>query len=577
MNTTNQWPPAPYDVVEKSMKTWKAWFSGNTEELTNIYAHQGHGSALIMPNGMRTQTTGETYFWGRPNPQARKRRHLPIPADVSRAIADLLFANPPYIRLGEKDQPTKPEKDPTTGKEIPLSETQEQRNQHLQKLAERLSTIFDPADFPALLNESAQWASVLGGTYLTAWWDRELRPHVVPTHVTADRAIPTFRFGILASVTFWNELHPDPDSDTRGVLRHLEHHTPGKITHELWVGTSTHLGEKIPLNRHKETAWVAQESEEGIIETGLNRIDVIYIPNKKPNKAWVGINQLAPLGCSDYDGIESEFDAIDENASGLLRDVRDGASKIFIDEMLLRDDGIGKGATFDQDQGAYVKLNPTMGSAKDGGSPIESVQLDIRWQEYSQVQAEILTTILQNVGISAQNFNDGRLSTQVTATEVNANSATSENTRKAKINFWRKGITEFVEMCMELDAIQFNTGLHLTDRPNVRFPAQATQSDSEKATTIRTKKEGGFLSTETAVRQDHPDWTDDEIMAELDRIAEDKLRETRLSFGKGLDDSGEDTGETYDEGGEEVGAPREVGDDWENLAEDIDALSESAK
>lgn len=571
MNNPNQWPPAPYDIAIKDMETWKAWYAGNTDELTRIYAHQGH-TKIILPNGAHGKTTGETYFWGRPNPQARKRRHLPVPADISRASADLLFANPPYVRLGENDQPAKPDKDPTTGNEIPLDTDTQNRNQQRKKLGARLATIFDPADFPALLNEAAQWASVLGGTYLTAWWDRELRSHVVPTHVTADRAIPTFRFGILSSVTFWNELQPDPTNTTytTSTLRHLEHHTPGKITHELWAGTSNTLGEQIPLDHHPDTAWVLQEDETGIIETGLKRLDVVYIPNKKPNKAWIGINQLAPLGCSDYDGIESEFDAIDENASGLIRDVRDGASKIFVDEMLLRDDGIGKGATFDQDQGAYVKLAPGMGSAKDGSRPIESVQLSIRWQEYSQVQAEILTTILQNVGISAQNFNDGRLSTQVTATEVNANSATSENTRKAKINFWRKGITEFVEMCMELDSVQFNTGLNLTDRPNVRFPAQATQSDSEKATTIRTKKEGGFLSTETAVRQDHPDWTDDEVMAELDRIAEDKLRETRLSFGKGLDDSGEATPPTYDEGDPQ---PREVGDDWENLADDLDSIN----
>lgn len=515
---SEQWPPHPFNIALKDMDTWAAWYSGDTDRLADIYGTPGYRRrARYSPDG-NLAGNGDTYFWGRPNPQNAKRRHVPIAADLARASSDLLFSKPPVITLGDQDKQNEP-------------------------LMERLSTMFGPDTFSAVLSEAGEHASVFGGVYFRPWWDSDIADHIVPHYVTAAAAIPEFRHNVLTAVTFWQELPQEPGSDyANRTVRHLERHEPGRIIHTVWAGDSSHLGEKIGIADIPETEWLAESLEDGVDntevvqETGLDRLDVVYIANVRPNRGWANEPKLANLGRSDFEGIESEFDALDETASGMITDVRNGKGRIFVEEQYLRDDGPGSGASFDEDQGVYVKLATGLGSATSGGSGIDAVQLQIRWREYAQVYAEILAVILQNAGLSAQNFNDGRLTTGVTATEVDARNAVGEATRKKKINYWRAGLTEFVKIVMELDAIHFETGLHLTQPPVVRFPSQATQSDSELAQTIATKRSAGIISVAQAVQQVNPDWTSEEVDEELDRIAEDKVAETKLAFGKGLDE-----------------------------------------
>lgn len=515
------WPPKPYDQMVDSMQVWSSWWSGDTDFLSDYYS-QDHLQRSKRKTSYRHALghgNEDVYFWGRPNTQGTKRRHVSTPASVARASAGLLFSRPPRISPGPRDEKNK-------------------------SLASRMDDIFGPDAYGGELHEAGELCSALGGVYLRPWWDKEVVNHVVPSHVSADSAIPEFRFGRLVAVTFWTIVSEPGEAP---VVRHLERHEKGRIYHGLYEGNEGELGERVALDEHPATEWAQKlTDDEGGMDTGLDKLDVVYIPNVGPNRTWHNQPGLSPLGRSDFDGIESEFDALDEVHTSWMRDVQDAKSRLFIEEELLADLGPGRGGAFDMDKHVYTTLRPSLGSAADGGGDaIQDVKFDIRWSEHAQTSAEIKQHILEHVGMSSQHFADGPLAVGVTATEVNSNNNITETTRSVKINFFQRGLTEFVDIVMRLDEIHFETGLTITDRPTVRFSTQHNSSDAERAGVVATKMDSKVVSKEQAVKELNPDWSDEEIQEELEKIAQDAIDEANLAFGE-IPEEG--TG-TEDEGG----------------------------
>lgn len=543
-----EWPPKPYDRAMRDMRRYQAWYSGDVDELSDIYSATEARQRMSTTTGRITYNS-DVFFWGRDNPQGTKRRHVPAAANVSRASSDLLFSQPPKIIPGPDDE------DNAT-------------------LTARMELIFGDDRFSGLLSEAGETASVLGGVYLVPWWDEAIADHVQPGIRDADHAIPEWAYDRLTAVTFWNQISNPGDSP---VVRHLERHERGTITHALYSGTENSLGSRVPLDSDPATGWAVDiTNEDGEIPTGYDRMHVIYIPNVRPTRAWRNDPILGRLGRSDYEGLEGEFDALDEVNTSWLRDVENAKSRIFVDERLLSDDGPGRGGSFDIDRQVYTTTRPTIGLDAGNSTNIETNQFDIRVDEHSRTTAEIVQHILQAVGISAQQFTDGPLSIGATATEVNSRNAISENTRQKKINYWTQGLTEFVTHVIRLDAIHFNTDVVLNSPPEVKFPARAVQSESEQAQIIATKRGANVISVKTAVQTLNPDWSTTEVDEEIKRIRDDQMLETKLAYGQGLEDGteGEDPGAT--EGMEDPETDTEDTEDTED-PDTVDAYGDESE
>lgn len=520
------WPPAPYDEMLNAMRTWTAWWTGDTEELVDIYKNptirrdtKGLSRRKSLP-GLES----DKFFWGRPNDQGTARRHVTAAASVARASSALLFSKPPRISPAQEDEQDK-------------------------ALAARITKIFGPKAYGGELVAAGELCSFLGGVYLRPWMDRAIAQHVIPSHVAADRALPEFRMGRLIAVTFWNEVSDPEDGE---VYRHLERHEPGHNFHYLFRGTESELGERAPLGEHPATSWLAStvDEETGGLETGIEELDVVYIPNVQPNRTWHNFYGLAPLGRSDYDGIESDFDALDEIHTSWMRDIKDAKSRIFVDEMLLEDLGPGQGGAYDPEQHVYTKIRSMMGAATDGAAPIMDVKFDIRWNEHAQSSAEVKQRILEHVGISSQHFADGPLSVGATATEVNSRNGMTTTTRSSKATFWERGLSEFVWIVMQLDAIHFKTGLAMSDMPVIHFAADHSVSDEEVAQTVQLKVQSGVCSREQAVKEIHPDWTVREVEDELARIEQDEQWQTLVATGAFPGGPADPARQPVEEGGE---------------------------
>ncbi|TFV32290.1 hypothetical protein E4K10_18160 [Streptomyces sp. T1317-0309] len=195
------WPPPEWAHIYRQMEFDDAWYSGSRERLANVYSHhnQHHNSRRRS-------------LWGRRSahqPAHRERRlHVPLAGDIAQTSADLLFADMPAIKVSETNE---------TGRGAPRQVLDEGRAQHI-------------------LLSGAEQAAALSGVFLRVAWDRNLAQRPFLTTMQADRAMPEYRFGMLAAVNFWREL---PGSTRADTWRHIERHEPGRIVHALYTAATT--------------------------------------------------------------------------------------------------------------------------------------------------------------------------------------------------------------------------------------------------------------------------------------------------------------------------------------------------
>jgi A118 family predicted phage portal protein len=498
------WPPKPFDVSQKQFHIWDSWYAGDVAELQNIYIQEN----LVRPTAWAGGLVGrlQRFFWGRPNLQNFTRIHVPVASDLSRTSSDLLFAEPPTIYVAENDTAS-------------------------SKAQDRLDLLFGSDDTYTTLSEGGELASAHGGVFLRLWWDQEISDHVMMGVNSADMAVPTWRYDRLYAVTFWSVVA----SENGTWIRHLERHEPGRILHGLYEGDQGQLGRQIPLDQSPETAWAADLVDaEGAIETGVPWLTASYVANVKPNRKWRRTPGLAPMGRSDYDGVEMLFDALDEIVSSWMRDIDLGKARLFVDESLLQDQGPGLGASFDGEQAIFTPLRGSIGSMATGNnSGLFANQFNIRWEEHSRTVSEMLDMILRGAGISPGSFTDSSLSSAITATEVNSRDSLSERTRAKKMSLWRGGLGPLARTAMCIDADVFGSGATLSDIPDINFPPRSMQPPLEMAQTIAALMAAQAISTEQAVAERHPEWTDGEVQEEVDRIRAD-IAESTQSAGFGM-------------------------------------------
>ncbi|WEB44024.1 phage portal protein [Streptomyces yunnanensis] len=464
------WPPPTLGHLYREMRVDDAWYSGDRRRLADV--HQDH----------QHRRDGRRRLWARhrhPQPGRHDTRlHIPLPADIATTSADLLFSEPPTFTVT----------DPA--------------------VQARLDEITEAGGIANTLLEAAEVAAALGGVYLRVTWDASLAARPLLTAVHADCAIPEFRWGQLAAVTFWRELSAAGST----VWRHLERHEVGRILHGLYQGTTDSLGTRTPLTEHPETAPLADSlSAEGdTIETGLDQLTAAYVPNIRPNRRHRG----SPFGRSDYQSAHDLFDALDETWSSWLRDIRLARARLIVPDGYLRDHGPGRGASFDDDREIWQALSIPPGD--NNASGITLSQFAIRVAEHQQTADAIMRQAVQLAGYSAQSFGLGD-STAATATEVTARERRSMTTRDKKSRYWAPALADMLHVMLRLDRALYTPAL-TPERPVIVYGDSVSEDPQTVAQTLSLLQQAQAVSTDTKVRLLHPDWDDDTVRAEVDRI-----------------------------------------------------------
>lgn len=485
-----QWPPPPFDRFQKDIERWNAWYTGDVDTLAGLYGADRRPS-FASQGGLVGAT--KRFFWGTPSTgETRKKLHLPIAADLARTSADLLFAEPPTFVVGDG---TKQDK----------------------STQQAISNIFGTPKASSEFLEAGELQAALAGVYMRITWDAELSDYVSIDAQDADSAVPEWRRGQLAAVTFWQKL---PGGGKGKVFRFLERHEPGSIEYGLYLGDRTNLGNRVDLLAHPDTAWAAEiVDEQSRQETGTDKLTARYIPNVRPNRKYRNTPGLALMGRSDFDQMEQLFDAADETYSALIREVNLSKARAVVSESAMQNNGPGQGSTFDTDQEIFSPLRG-VGSMKDG-MPFGLLQPDIRSQQLIAASNDILAQILRTAGYSGASFGGDDLVVNQTATEVNSRRELSNRTRGKKIQYWRAELSELGAAALEVQNFVYGTNIAI-DTVNVRFPKQTDVAPQVLASTLSLLNSAQTISIEQKVRMLHPNWSSDEVNNETAAIIKER-------------------------------------------------------
>jgi len=428
-----------------------------------------------------------------PPGEKRTRTHIPLAGDIAQTSASLLFSRPPELKTTLDPGPA------ATANQAWLDD------------------LIDDG-FHTRLLEAAEMCSALGAVYLRIVWDTSVadKPWIQP--VPADVAVPAFSYDKLRSVTFWQVL----SDDGADVTRHLEMHVPQQntISHAVYQGDQSDLGEIIPLGDVPATAKLAGELQGGTLELPNLPFDastVVYVPNIRPNKIWRDLGPQAwPLGRSDYCGIEALMDNLDEVYSSWMRDVQMAKSRLIVPPEYLDNIGRGKGAVFEPDRQVFTPLN-MLHDATSGAPSITANQFSIRWAEHQNTCADLVNRIVQEAGYSPQTFGDYQ-GNAPTATEIEARERTSLLTRQKKITYWRPCLQDIIYSLMCVSKLYFGASAITPERPDINFSAVALPDQHALAQTVATLAQAEAASKRTLVAMAHPEWDEEEVREEVELI-----------------------------------------------------------
>ncbi|MFH8717246.1 capsid protein [Streptomyces zaomyceticus] len=490
------WPPV-HPAIRADMADWAAWFSANPDRLafqyrnrhTRSYAIGQTGQVQNRPSQYRGGIVGTVarWFWGEPTPIGEKRAnlHLPLARDIARTSADLLYSEPPALKVKNSDTQA------------------------------RLESLMNTS-LKRTLIAAGETGSALGGAYLRIVWDETVSDRPWISRVDADGAAPEFAYGdTLKAVTFWTVLQ----ADGQHVIRHLERHEPGLVFHGVYEGTADTLGKPRALSDFQQTKDLEPVR---ILPRGMEkRLLVAYTPNSMIAPDWRDIPGAAGLGTSDYQGAETFLSSIDETYTSWMRDVRLAKSRILVPSMYLDSLGPGAGALW-EDREVFAPLNvpPT-----SDGQGITLNQFEIRHEQHRATIEDLVSKVIRNAGYSGSTFGDDSAGAAVTATEIKARAARSMSTRSRKTELAEPPIADLVETLLMLEASDlFRVESVEVERPDVVFQDSVQDDIKSLAETAALLTQAEAASTEAKVALVHPDWDERDQAAEVRRIQKESGR-----------------------------------------------------
>lgn len=467
------WPPK--DFIRHKVEEHSAWYSGDPNVLSNFYHMELAENLLNLP-----YTKDRDNFWGRQiTNDVQIGLHVPIAGDIASTSADLLFSEPPTIKLLKETK-------------VDLAEQQ----QAFDKMLELNG-------FYRRINEAAESASAIGGVYLKLAWDAALSEYPIPVVEQVDSAYPEFRFGFLVNVTFVKIVKGS--SDSKDVFRLLEKYSnDGTITYKLMRGTSTNLGFEVSLDTLEETKSISN------ISTMVKDILCVYIPNMLPNR----YDRNSYVGRSDYAGIEGMMDSLDEIYSAWMRDINLGKGRILIPDTFL-DFRSGK-ANFNQDKEVYVKLDVDPTSIKENAIVIS--QFDIRSDKFRETALNFIERIVSSAGYSPQSFGLNIEGAAESGTALKIRERKSLSTRGKKENYWEMAIKKIAKLMVQIYKTELRGKIDVDVDITTQFSDSLTNDISEISDALQKINAAAAASVETKVRLLHPDWSEEEVQIEVEKI-----------------------------------------------------------
>jgi hypothetical protein len=297
-------------------------------------------------------------------------------------------------------------------------------------------------------------------------------------------------------VSQWQEGNND-------FFRLLERHTAGLVTHTLYRGTSSSIGQQVALESYGRTQGLPEQRT-----TGIDKPLVVFIPNS--------IDSNPSRGFSDYRGLERRFLALNEAVTiGQNNVVLTGQKRALIDGAYTTPSGkVPKHDTF-----LLRKADDVMPGQQN--KPLEVLEYSLESEQLIAWVDHMIDSSITFAGMSPQSVGRSVDGGAISGTAQRLKMAFSLIENSGKGRHFDRGAKQLLQWAKVIDSrrtTEGGFGRRYNDTESVPSFERADalpRDDMEAAQRLVLLTNAEAISAEEKVRLLHPDWSEDEIKAEV--------------------------------------------------------------
>lgn len=467
------WPPVT------TIPSWwahldecEAWYSGDPNRIEKYYSARG-------------DATHTSRFWRGIADNDERAMHMPLAGDIAAVSAALLFSEAVKV-TPNKEAGTEAAAD-TWRKEF-----------------------WDAAGMDAMLTEAAEMAAALSGCYLKLDADPETRKTPIVMPVRPSSVLPVFANGQLREATFWQAVRRDDNGKVWYLFEERKRNARAlAITYAAFESTDGQtLTTRVDLAGVEEirAMGINEETVELNMPEGLG---VVYVPNRLPNRLAPG----NPQGNADYSNAFTLLDALDEAWTSWWRDIRLGMGRLMVSKELMT--SLQK---FDPFKSVFLQIDiAAVLAGKDSTNLIQEVQFELRTEEHAQACSDLVREIVSRAGYAPQSFGMDVEGQAESGTALRIRERKSLMTRNRKGRYWCCAIARLLYEAQLMQRAAL-AGTFTAGKFDVEMEDSVVPDLSEMATTIKDLSMAQAISQELAVKMLHPDWNDEDVRQEVERI-----------------------------------------------------------
>lgn len=470
-----EWPPKQEKGVRHALARWAAFRESDEAELRTLHEWD-NGRQYIIDN---------------------------LPELIADAYADLLYGEDPTYRAAATDD-----------------------QQRLDDLVDGLST-------------GLRGAVITHGSEGEVWWRILADPDAGhPQHTFHSRCdvVPLLAGRKVIAAAFVSFLDPpdgreaaDAANPMRAAWRHLEIHADGVVENYLYRGSWAKLGDALDLGEHPETADLPPVWDHGLP----------MLAGRVVNK-W-GRRPIA--GVSDYHGIWRQFLVLNEAWSVGRENMRLTAKqRMVVPRAAIRmgdnraaPGGVAMANGADEVprprwQSEEIIVHDELESDADGSGraayQVLSYSFDatalIAWMEH------LISNICQRCKLVPQFIGNGDFGIGASGTALRVRLLPTDLAAEGKAREWDRQVPYMIGLAQRVDALPTSLGgfgvpwTEPVSMPSVQRTDPLPDDPDEKVRRDATAVTAHIMSAEQSIRERYPDWSDDQVREELDRIRADQ-------------------------------------------------------
>ena len=486
------------DAFTKRIQEYQVWKSGSAELIRYFYTHYAGSNGL-------------NYFWQKALDTTIKR-HCGIPKMISNKMGTILFGSDFKVdaTIYQEEDDTKPnEKASKQAKEV-------------------IDALIDKTKALEKFTDMAVKESWCGHSFIKFNYDLSLSQYPILETFDLTQAEAIVTRGITQAIIFKSFYNKKKSGNTE-KYRFEETYTTNNlgyamIKNNLYKMQADGTDKEVPLTTIIETANLPEE----FVFEGVKGILAFHKPNKYPNNEF----SSSVYGASDFEGAIDSFDALDETYSELAYETRNNKTIRFIPSTMIPkfEDG-----TPNMDIMSFITAFQMTESSLDQNAKNEIIAQQINDKTLSLVEKfkNNLVTAINNAGLSPLALGiTGLESISAGESSQRERNRVTLETRKNKINnYWIPFLKDFFTQLISFNNWMIKVaGAKQNQKVNVEdlsfetvdltfdFGNYVVENESEVITRWASAKQSGVASIETAVREIHPEWTDDQILQEVTKI-----------------------------------------------------------